>query len=168
MFYYTDVDSEIYDDITLERFISANFGVNFDIEKVIVRSAPVSYTSEATVFLVPKNQLYALISGQSRLLLRDIQSILSNMGLKAEDYLPPKDRPDYFKDIGTKKFKEVFPGRSSASDQDIMFYKTLAPYNPALVKITEVRAGVIKQFDTDSSGGWRPAAKFSYRRIKAT
>ncbi len=168
MFYYTDVDSEIYDDITLERFISANFGINFDIEKVIVRSAPVSYTSEATVFLTPKNQLFALISGQSRLLLRDIQTILSNMGLKSEKYLPPKNQPDYFKDIGTKKFKEVFPGRSGASEQDIMFYKTLAPYNPALAQISEVRTGVIKQFDTDSSGSWRPVAKFSYRRIKAS
>jgi hypothetical protein len=168
MFYYTDVDSEIYDDITLERFISANFGLNFDIEKVIVRAVPVSYTTEATVFLAPKNQLFVLVSGQSRLLLRDIQTILSNMGLKAEKYLPPKNQPDYFTDIGTKKFKEVFPGRASATDQDIRFYKTLAPYNPALAQISEVRTGVIKQFDTDSSGSWRPAAKFSYRRIKAS
>lgn len=168
MFYYTDVDSEIYDDITIERFIKANFGLDVDIKKMVLRGAPVSYTTEAAVFSTTQNQLFALVSGQSRLLLRDVQTILGNMGLKAEKYLPPKDQPDYFKVIGTKKFKEVFPGRSGASEQDIMFYKTLAPYNPALAQISEVRTGVIKQFDTDSSGSWRPAAKFSYRRIKAS
>jgi len=47
--------------------------------------------------------------------------------------LPPKGRPRYFDEIGRKKFNEVFPGQKNISDEDIIFYKTLAPYSPALI-----------------------------------
>jgi hypothetical protein len=47
------------------------------------------------------------------------------------------------------------------------FYKTLAPYNPALVLISEVKNGEIYQFDSDAYGNWRVGARFSYRRIRA-
>lgn len=63
------------------------------------------------------------------------------MGLKAELYMPPKGQPHYFDDIGRMKFSEVFPGRKVITDEDIVFYKTLAPYNPALVLISEVKKG---------------------------
>ena len=42
---------------------------------------------------------------------------------------------------------------------------TLAPYNPALVAISEVKHGEIKQFDASSPSQWRPAATFMYRRM---
>ena len=67
--------------------------------------------------------------------------------------------------IATRKFQEVFPGRRTVSEDDIAFYKTLVPYSPALVLIREVKTGTIYQYDSDASGGWRPHAKFSYRRI---
>ena len=90
------------------------------------------------------------------------------MGLKAELYFPPKGHPLYFDEIGRSKFHEVFPGRSNVSNDDIIFYRTLAPYNPALVLISEVKNGEVYQFDTDASGQWRLAAKFTYRRIKTS
>jgi len=55
----------------------------------------------------------------------------SNSGVTL--YLPPKGRPRYFDEIGRKKFNEVFPGQKNISDEDIIFYKTLAPYSPALI-----------------------------------
>ena len=90
------------------------------------------------------------------------------MGLKAELYFPPKGRPLYFDEIGRSKFHEVLPGRSNVSNDDIIFYRTLSPYNPALVLISEVKNGEVYQFDTDASGQWRLAAKFAYRRIKTS
>jgi hypothetical protein len=90
------------------------------------------------------------------------------MGLKAELYFPPQGRPNYFDEIGQSKFHEVFPGRKNITESDINFYRLLAPYNPALVLISEVKNGHVYQFDSDATTGWRVAVKFAYRRIKTS
>lgn len=162
------MNNEIYDDLALEQIAKEQFGLDVDISQVIVRQIPVSYTAEATVFLTSKKQLFAFISGPSKLLLGDVKKIISRMGLKAELYLPPKGQPDYFEHIGEQKFKEVFPSRTHISKDDLIFYRTLAPYNPALVQIQEIKHGEILKHDTDSASGWRVAAKFAYRRIKTS
>jgi len=159
------MNDAIYDDITLEKLAKEKFGLHLEIKQTILRSAPVSYTSEASVFLTTKNQLFVLVTGKSRLLLSDIRKIVVRMGLKAELFVPPKGEPDYFDRIGREKFAQVFPGRTPTVADDLAFYRTLAPYNPALVQIKEVKDGVIKQFDADSTRDWRLAVEFSYRRI---
>ncbi|MFI5212657.1 MAG: hypothetical protein ACHQTE_01725 [Candidatus Saccharimonadales bacterium] len=162
------MNDEIYDDMALEAIAKDQFGMDIDISQVIVRQVEVSRTATATVFLTKKKQLLVYVSGHSKLLLSDIKKILARMGLKAELYLPPKGQPDYFDKIGREKFAAVFPGRGHISDDDIIFYRTLAPYNPALVMISEIKDGHIYQYDSDTSGGWRVAAKFAYRRIKTS
>jgi hypothetical protein len=153
--------------MALEHVAKDKFGLSVDIDHVIVRNIPVSLVAHATLFLTTKKQLLLYIAGTSKMPLADIQKIVSRMGMVAELYLPPKGQPNYFDDIGLRKFKEVFPGRSNPSKADLMYYRTLAPYNPALVQISEIRAGVVKQVDTDASNQVRPAANFAYRRIKA-
>lgn len=164
---YTMSDG-MFNELALERRISELFGLDIDIQQVIVEQIPVSRTSRATVFLNSKKQLYAYVEGQSRLQLGDVKKIVSRMGLRAELYLPPKGRPQYFDEIGRDKFREVFPGRSHIKDEDIMYYRTLAPYNPSLVLVSEVRNGEIYRYDSDSSDGWRVATKFTYRRIRTS
>jgi len=159
---------KMYDELALERAIKDYFGVDADVRQAIVFQVPISHTAEATLFLTSKKQLYLYISGKSKLLLSDVRKIVSHMGLKAEFYVPPKGRPMYFDEVGRKKFHDVFPGRSHISDEDILYYKTLATYNPALVMISEVKNGVVYQFDSDASTAWRPAAKFAYRRIRTS
>lgn len=159
------MNDQLYDDVALERQIASQFGVNAEVESVIARHIPVGRSVEATLFLTNKKQLYLYISGEARLLLSDVKKIVARVGLLAEMYMPPKGRPQYFNEIGAAKFEEVFPGRKVVSDEDIAFYKTLAPYSPALVQIREVKNGIIYQYDSDSRGGWRPHTKFSYRRI---
>ncbi|HYG83994.1 MAG TPA: hypothetical protein VD907_03885 [Verrucomicrobiae bacterium] len=159
------MNNAIYDDTAIERLAREQFGVALEMKHVIVRQAPVSHTAEATVFLTAKNQLFVLINAKSRLLLGDVRKIVIRMGLKAELFLPPRTEPDYFDRIGREKFREVFPGRTNITSADIAFYRTLAPYNPALVQILEVKEGIIRKFDPDSSNAWRTAAEFSYRRI---
>ncbi|MBC7943499.1 hypothetical protein H7X68_03320 [Candidatus Saccharibacteria bacterium] len=162
------MNAKMYDELALERSIKERFGVELDVRQAIAFRIPVGYTAEATLFLTTKKQLYLYITGQSKLLLGDIKKLVSRVGLRAELYLPPKGRPLYFDEIGRSKFHEVFPGRSHVSNDDIIFYRTLAPYNPALVLISEVKNGEVYQFDTDASGQWRLAAKFAYRRIKTS
>ena len=159
---------DIYDDMALEQIAKDKFGIRMEISHVVARHIPVSHTSVATVFLTDKKQLYVYIQGRSKLLLGDIKKIVTRMGLTAELFLPPKGRPNYFDEIGRERFGAVFPGRTNPTSEDIRYYRTLAPYNPALVQIQEVVDGEIRQFDTDASGKWRPATKFAYRRIKTS
>jgi hypothetical protein len=162
------MNNEIYEDMALERAAKDRFGVDVEIGQVIVRAVTVSRTAKATVFLTKKKQLMVYIQGDSRILLGDMKKIVARMGLKAELYFPPKGQPDYFDAVGREKFHEVFPGRNHVSDDDIIFYRTLAPYNPALVLIAEVKNGEIYKYDSDARGDWRIAAKFAYRRIKTS
>ena len=158
----------LYDELALERSIKQVFGIELDVRQAVAAHVRVSHVADATVFLTSKKQLYVYITAQSKLLLGDVKKIVNKMGLKAEIYVPPKGRPHYFDEVGTAKFHEVFPGRSHVSEEDIIFYRTLTPYNPALILVSEVTDGHIYQFDTDSSTSWRVAAKFAYRRIKTS
>ena len=161
--------SEItYDQLVIERLAKSSFGLDLEIAQVVAWQVPINRTDTATVFLTTKKQLYVLVQAQSRLLLADVKKAVARMGLVAELYLPPRGRPQYFDEIGRQKFSEVFPGRPHITDSDIAFYRTLAPYNPALVQIAEVKHGVISQYDSDAAGGWRPSVKFAYRRIKTS
>lgn len=156
------------DTLALEHAAKASFGVDLVVSKIIADDIDVGRAVKATVFLTNKKQLYCYIHGHSKLLLSDVKTLIARMGLKAELYLPPKGRPRYFEDIGRDKFREVFPGRSNITASDIAFYCTLAPYNPALVQISEVKNGEIYQFDSDAHGDWRVAQRFAYRRIRTS
>lgn len=48
----------------------------------------------------PIKQLVCYIHGPARLLLSDVKKIATRMGLKVEMYMPPKNQPHYFDDIG--------------------------------------------------------------------
>ncbi|HSW90944.1 MAG TPA: hypothetical protein VLF64_03015 [Candidatus Saccharimonadales bacterium] len=158
----------LLDDLSLEKSAKERFGVALDVDSVIVRHIDVGQSAYATLFLSSKKQLYCYIDGPTKLLLSDIKKIVSRMGLRPELFFPPKGRHTYFDDIGRAKFREVFPGRRDVHDNDIIFYRTLAPYSPALVLVSEVKGGVVYQVDHDARGGWRPAVKFAYRRIKTS
>lgn len=156
------------DHIALEQAAKDKFGFDVEVGKIIVSDVDVARNVRATVYLSKKKQLLCYIHGTTKLTLGDISKLVTRMGLKAELYMPPKGQGTYFDDIGRERFREVFPGRGHITDQDIQFYRTLAPYNPALVLISEVRDGHIYQFDPDARTNWRVAAKFAYRRIRTS
>lgn len=160
--------SQLYDEINLEKHLYATFGLRIDIKSVIAGRIPVGAAADATVFLSDKGLLYVCIAARGGQNLGDVRKILTRMNLRPEQILPPHADASYFDRVAAAKFCEVFPGRTSVSDQDLIFYRTLAPYNPALVQIAEVIGGVIKQYDSDAVGHWRPSTKFQYRRIRTS
>jgi hypothetical protein len=160
------MNSDIFDDIALERNTKEQFGVSIDIKQVVARGIPTSHTTTASVFLSTKNQLYVYVSGNAPLNLGDIRTMIRRMGMIADAYLPPRKDGDYFDRIALTKFKDTFPGRTPVGEGDLRFYRLLAPYNPALVRIAGVPEGVIKQFDASDTANWRTAAKYTYKRIK--
>lgn len=161
-------DTRLYDELSIERIIKERFGIDTDIRQAILLKTPVSPTAEATLFLTNKKQLYLYITAQSKLLFKDVKKIVNHMGVIADLYINPKGRPNYFNEIGLNKFREVFPGRSYVNEDDLIYYKTLVPYNPALVLISEIKNGVVYQYDSDAKTNWRPAVKFAYRRIRTS
>lgn len=159
---------EAMNDIALEEIVKKWFGLKTDVRQVVVRGVPVSHTAEATVFLTPKHQLFALVQAKSPLTLGDVRKIVKKMGLEAEGYLPPVHDKDYFNTIARAKFRQVFPGRHDIDESELRYYRLLAPYNPALVRIASVDGGVIRQFDSQDSSSWRVAVRFSYKQIQAS
>ena len=118
------MNEAIYDDFALERLVKERFGMAVDVDKVILRQVDVSRKAKATLFLTKKKQLLLFINASAPLLLADVRKLVSRMGLRVETFMPPKGQPNYFDNIGREKFREVFPGRTHVSDEDIIFYKT--------------------------------------------
>jgi hypothetical protein len=155
---------EIYNDLAIEQIAARSFKRTFEIRQVVVREVPVSRTAKATVFLTDQKQLYLFVQAESAIVLDDVRKIAHRMGLQPEEFLPPNGDKDYFSVIARERFKATFPGKPIVSDEDLRFYKLLAPYNPALVRIAAVKTGEILQYDPTSTG-WRKAASFSYRKV---
>lgn len=161
-----NMNDAIYDSVALEKLVGDTFRLPVEIDHLIASRVDVSPTAKATVFVTDKKQVFCYIEAKSRMLLSDVRKIAARMGIGVELYIPPGNDRTYFDEIGREKFRDVFPGRTHISDADIMFYRTLAPYNPALILVNEVKNGEIRQYDSDASGGWRVAARYQYRRIK--
>ncbi|MDR0591562.1 MAG: hypothetical protein LBG75_03370 [Candidatus Nomurabacteria bacterium] len=158
---------DIVCDIDLERQLLAHFGMRYEVAKMLLRAAPVGGSAVATLFINKEQKPFVYIESKTKLQLADVKKILSHMGVKPAEFFPPKGKPDYFEREATKKFLEVFPGRKHVGSEDLIFYKTLVDYTPALVQVAAVETGVVKVYDEDARGKWRPGAKFSYRQIKA-
>lgn len=168
MLQYGYMQKMAINELSLEREIKENFSVCTEVGQMILFNAPAGRSAHASLFLAEKKQLYLYVTAQAKLNLGDVKKIVSRMGLKADIYLPPKGRPDYFNDIAIQKFIEVFPGRKNIHNDDLIYYKTLVSYNPALVLISEIKDGHVYQYDADSNINWRVGAKFAYRRIKTS
>jgi len=159
---------QLYDELNLEKHIQATFGLRVEVKSTIADKIPISASGNATVFLSNKGLLFALITSRGEQNLGDIKKILTRMNLKPEQFMPPRADADYFDRLATVKFREVYPGRKPTHKNDLTFYRTLAPYNPALIQISDVVNGVVKQYDSDAVGNWRPSVKFQYRRIRTS
>lgn len=158
---------EITDDLAIEALVKEQFGLQLEVKQMVVREIPVSHTAVASVFLTPKHQLFTLIRAHAPQTYGDVRKIAKKMGLEVEAYLPPGHDDTYFNQIAREKFRQVFPGRHDVGDDELHYYRTLVPYNPALLKIDAIQGGSIKQFDSHDSSEWRTAAKFAYKQITA-
>lgn len=150
---------------SLATNLASEFGFDVPIKRIVAWQMPVSRSAQATVFFNHKNQLFIYVTTPARQTLGDVQKILFRVGVAAYKYLPPVNQPNYFVEIASKHFNKTYPNRKIVSDNDLRYFKTLAPYNPALVQIKNVKQGVINCFDPDAKGGWRVAAKLVYSRL---
>ncbi|MDR0887533.1 MAG: hypothetical protein LBM97_02500 [Candidatus Nomurabacteria bacterium] len=150
----------------LSQLLNIHFGFRRPIEKVILQNVYVGSMANATLFFDAKGYLLLFIASKTRLKLAEVQKIVSRMGMKARIFLPPMGDTAYFNTIAREKFAMTFPGKKIVHADDLAYYRTLVPYNPALVVIGEVKNGVVKVFDSESPTGWRDAVNLSYNYSK--
>jgi hypothetical protein len=158
------MNDEIFGDIAIERAAKERFGLNFDIAEVVVRGVQTGTASQGSVFKTTNGQMWLYITSQSPLLLDDVQKMVNRMNVEAEAYCPPHGETDYFSRIGRDKFKIMFPGKPIVSDEDLRYYKKLAPYNPALVRLSKIK-GEIRGYQVQSKS-WHKVKEYSFSRIK--
>lgn len=145
--------------------ILAEFSLDLMIERLVLYQMPLSRSAQASLFFNHKNQLFAYISSPARQSLADVKKLLYRAGLVACDFLPPAGQADYFSNVAIEHFKQTYPGRRVQSGEDLRYFKTLAPYNPALVQIKTLRDGCVYGFDPDAKGSWRVFGKLSYNLL---
>lgn len=148
----------------LEATCQVYFGTSFHIQRIVASEVPTGTSSRSTVFETTKGDTYALCMADAPLTLGEVKQLIRGMGMKAETFLPPFNKPDYFAQYGRDAFLAAFPGRRLTSDDDISFYMSLAPYSPALVKVAQVERE-LRQY-VPIVNRWHKFVDYSYNRIK--
>jgi hypothetical protein len=161
---YLSMKEEIFEDVAIERTTKDKFGVSIDIAEVVVRSISVGIASKATIFKTTNGQVWLYIVSQSTQLLDDVQKIINRMNVEADLFAPPYGEADYFNRVGREKFKVMFPGKPVHGEEDLRYYKKLALYNPALVRLTKIK-GEIRSYDPQGKG-WHKVKDYAYSKIK--
>jgi hypothetical protein len=155
---------EIFEDTAIEQAAKDKFGLTLDIAEVVVRGAAVGIANKATIFKTTNGQVWLYIVSQSTQLLDDVQKIVNRMNVEADMYAPPYGEADYFSRIGREKFKVMFPGKPIHGEEDLRYYKKLAFYSPALVRLTKIK-GEIRAYDPQGKG-WHKVKDYAYSKIK--
>lgn len=158
------MNEEIFGDIAIERTCAERFGVKIDIAEVVARGIQTGVASQGTIFKTTNGQVWLFVASQSPQLLDDVQKIVSRMNVEAEMFYPPHGEADYFTRIGREKFKAMFPGKPIVTDDDLRYYKKLAPYNPALVRLAKIK-GEIRGYNLQSKA-WHKVKEYNYNKIK--
>lgn len=148
----------------IKSICSNYFNIEPDIKELILDSAPSSNNTNTTIFETSTDEVYALCLSEKALTLADVKSIMRSMGIKADSFLAPKGDEDYFLKYGQRIYKSVFPAKKLTNEQDIEFYKTLAPYSPALIKVAKIN-GIIRKYNTNWHQ-WQKALELNYIKSK--
>lgn len=160
----SDREYELAEKMRIKRLCKENFGVDLRINTIVASDVEMTQDDSYTTIFNTNGAMYALCETNEPTTLRDIKSQIRLMGLDAEYYYPPAHDANYFERYGKNAFLSVFPGREIATESDIDFYKTLAPYSPALVRIRKVN-GRIRRFNKPGNM-WQTTMDLSYSRIR--
>ncbi|MDB5184131.1 MAG: hypothetical protein JWO07_812 [Candidatus Saccharibacteria bacterium] len=142
----------------IERLCKDHFNVDLQVSGLVIADVP-TYNNSFTTIFKSGHQVYALCEAETPVTLGRVRSIIKQMGMEAEAYYEPGQN-GYFTSFARDAFLSVFPGRGVVNDDDLSYYKTLAPYSPALIRIKKIN-GQIRQYNP-RSGAWQKTLDFSY------
>ena len=122
------------------------FNLKLDVDSFICDDIETGDNSYAVLFK-SCGDVYALLVNNSEKpqTLADVQEILKNMGITVMAVLPPHGDKNYFYRQAMLKLEETYPAYRNLSMNEI--YLKYVEYNPALVRIAEIKDGVIRRFN---------------------
>lgn len=143
----------------IERICKEHFQMQLPVSRLIIPDVPADGHTYTTVFESGQT-LYALCEAEKPITLREVRTIIKQMGMEAEAYYPPDMDGSYFMRFARHAFLSVFPGRDVVDSSDLVYYQTLAPYSPALIRIRKVN-GAIRRYNPKAQN-WQKTLDFSY------
>jgi hypothetical protein len=156
-----DVDQEVTTAIEIEHASRVHFSYDFKVKQIIANDLETLKGSRTTVFETTDHKILAFCTSEESLELGDVKHIIRGMGLEASYYLPPAQYHGYFINYGKQAFASAFPGRQITSNDNLSFYESLAPYNPALIKVHTIPDGVYGYIP--ALGKWYKAIDVTYK-----
>jgi len=141
-----------------------HFNVSLPIKEVLFDDIETGPNSYCVLFRTQKNDIYALFQSTSKQTFADVKRAAKAMGLNVEGYFAPYGDRSHFTRYGFAAFQDAYPGRNSWTAQEARYYKTLAPYAPALVRVSRVN-GEIRRFNSHDSH-WHKVFDFKYAKMK--
>lgn len=157
------MNDEAFSDEAIKNACKERFGLNIDVAEVVARNFPVSSSSRAALFKAKNGQVLLYIKSRGAQVFGDVQKMVLRMECEADYYYPPHGEPEYFDRVARDKFKVLFPGKHILGEDDLRYYKALAPYSPALVRIAKVK-GEVRAYD-EQLKAWRKIKDFHYSKI---
>jgi len=148
----------------IELACKKQFNVNLHVKEVLFDTITSGIHSYTTIFKTDHNDVYALCVSDEKLKLSDVQHAVKSMNMDAEEYLAPGGDKNYFLRLGYVAFLKAYPGRKSWNTQEALFYQTLTPYAPALVKISKIN-GEIRRYNSVAAR-WQKVYDFSYAKMR--
>ncbi len=155
---------EVVENMAIEQLCKKEFAFTISLKRVIARDVPTSKGTSTTVFEDTRRALYALCIAEASLTLGDVKAIVRHMGMEADTYFAPHGQSNYFLHYGRQNFYATFPGRKLISDEETDFYQSLAPYNPALMRIARVK-GEIREYSSIFQR-WQKTRNYNYTRMQ--
>lgn len=157
------MNNESFTAEAITRACKDRFGISVDAADVVAGGFSVGQSSQAAVFKTSTGQVFLFVLSRGTQLLADVQKIVLRTECEAETYYPPNGEKEYFDRIAREKFKALFPGKRIVGEDDLRYYRGLAPYNPALVRLNKVK-GEIRAYD-EHLKSWRKVKDFHYSKI---
>lgn len=158
------MNSDFFTDLAITETIREEFARKLEITRMLVRDMQVSPVAHASVFRAKGGSVYVLIRSNNPMLLGDVMKIIRNMGAEADNFAPPSGVESYFTDHAIEKYRAVFPGKPVKNDaEELRYYRTLVPYNPALVQLARIR-GELREYEPESRR-WNVVKRLTYSKI---
>lgn len=145
----------------IEAYCRNYFAQSITVSRILAENIDCNHDRFANIFYDIDGQLYAIIFSNNTMSLGDVRKIVSAIGMNAEGYFTPTGNRQYFYNYAKDVFQMVYPNRTSMTTEDLSYYQTLAPYNPALVKVKAVN-GELRSYKT-TAGQWIKIADFTYQ-----
>lgn len=152
-----------YDSIRLEetiRLCRDAFHVNLPVSEVVFDDIETGPDAFCRLFRTTNGNLYALFTSAHDQTFRDVKQRAKHMGIRIKGYYFPYGDHDHFTNHGYHLFLQAYPGRRQWTLEEARYYRSLSPYQPALVRIEAVDNELRRYNEHDAQ--WHKVYDFHY------